>query len=59
MDKKIIELEEEALGKIIAGLGYTMGEVKKKPYQKKKLFGKWYGLFLLIKYCDSKIIGLV
>lgn len=34
-------LDEDALGKIIAGLGYTMREIKKEPYQKKKLFGKW------------------
>lgn len=34
------ELDEEALRKTIAGLGYDMGAVTKEPYRKKGLFGR-------------------
>lgn len=34
------ELDKASLQKTITGLGYTMGDVQKEPYQKKGLFGK-------------------
>ena len=34
------ELDENALQKTIAALGYDMGTVSKEPYQKKGLFGR-------------------
>ncbi len=34
------ELDEELLKKTIADLGYTVGQIQKEPYQKKKWFGK-------------------
>lgn len=34
------ELEENKLNQIISSLGYTLGTIKKEPYEKHSLFGR-------------------
>lgn len=34
------ELDEELLRKVVAELGYTVGEIQKEPYHKRRWFGR-------------------